>query len=112
MSALQTAELFDPGSNSFTLTDDVSLGGSQMNAARIFTHRQMLPSYSGNLKVLCSGRRRRCWSCADECRDLRRGEQQIYPDHRSWWNRYERCPREAYCHSDRSNDSIDRWRNR
>jgi hypothetical protein len=54
VSALQTAELFDPGSNSFTLTDDVSLGGSQMNAARIF-HTATLLSNSGNLKVLVAG---------------------------------------------------------
>ena len=54
VSALQTAELFDPGSNSFTLTDDVSLGGSQMNAARIF-HTATLLSNSGNFKVLVAG---------------------------------------------------------
>ena len=51
---LQTAELFDPGTHTFTLTDDVSLGGSQMNAARAF-HTATLLHNSGALKFLVAG---------------------------------------------------------
>ena len=51
---LQTAELFNPGSGAFTLTDDVSLGGSQMNAARAF-HTATLLHNSGALKFLVAG---------------------------------------------------------
>jgi hypothetical protein len=40
---LQTAELFNPANNTFTLTDDASLGGSQMNAARAFHTATLLP---------------------------------------------------------------------
>jgi hypothetical protein len=47
---LQTAELFNPGTHTFTLTDDVSLGGSQMNAARAF-HTATLLSNSGKFLV-------------------------------------------------------------
>ena len=47
---LQTAELFNPGIDTFTLTDDVSLGGSQMNAARAFHTATRLPN-SGKLLV-------------------------------------------------------------
>jgi hypothetical protein len=54
VSALQSAELFDPSTNSFTLTDDVSLGGSQMNAARTL-HTATLLTNSGNHKVLVAG---------------------------------------------------------
>jgi len=54
VSALQSAELFDPNSLSFTLTDAASLGGSQMNAARVF-HTATLLSNSGNLLVLVAG---------------------------------------------------------
>ncbi len=51
---LQTAELFDPGNKTFTLTDDASLGGSQMNAARAF-HTATLLRNSGALKFLVAG---------------------------------------------------------
>ena len=51
---LQTAELFDPGGMTFTLTDAASLGGSQMNAARAF-HTATLLHNSGALKVLVAG---------------------------------------------------------
>jgi Galactose oxidase, central domain/Kelch motif len=54
VSALQSAELFDPNSHSFTLTDAASLGGSQMNAARVF-HTATLLTNSGNLLVLVAG---------------------------------------------------------
>ena len=54
VSALQSAELFDPNANTFTLTDDVSLGGNQMNAARVF-HTATLVVNSGNLKILITG---------------------------------------------------------
>jgi WD40 repeat protein len=47
---LQTAELFNPGTLTFTLTDDVSLGGSQMNAARAFHTATLLPN-SGEFLV-------------------------------------------------------------
>ncbi len=47
---LQTAELFNPGTLTFTLTDDVSLGGSQMNAARAFHTATLLPD-SGEFLV-------------------------------------------------------------
>jgi hypothetical protein len=47
---LQTAELFNPGTHTFTLTDDVSLGGSQMNAARAFHTATLLPN-SGKFLV-------------------------------------------------------------
>jgi len=36
MSALQSAEVYNAKLNTFTLTDDPSLGGSQMNAPRMF----------------------------------------------------------------------------
>jgi WD40 repeat protein len=48
---LQTAELFNPGTRTFTLTDDVSLGGSQMNAARAFHTATLLPN-SGKFLVV------------------------------------------------------------
>jgi Galactose oxidase, central domain len=51
---LQTAELFNPANQTFTLTDDVSLGGSQMNAARAF-HTATLLHNSGALKFLVAG---------------------------------------------------------
>jgi hypothetical protein len=51
---LQTAELFNPANQTFTLTDDVSLGGSQMNAARAF-HTATLMHNSGALKFLVAG---------------------------------------------------------
>jgi Galactose oxidase, central domain/Kelch motif len=54
VSALQSAELFDPSTNSFTLTDDVSLGGSQMNAARTL-HTATLLTNSSNHRVLVAG---------------------------------------------------------
>ena len=54
LSALQSAELWDPNSHSFTLTDAASLGGSQMNAARVF-HTATLLTGSGNLLVLVAG---------------------------------------------------------
>jgi hypothetical protein len=54
LSALQSAELFDPNSLSFTLTDAASLGGTQMNAARVF-HTATLLTDSGNLLVLVAG---------------------------------------------------------
>src|SRR5260370_30388060 len=54
VSALQSAELFDPNSLSFTLTDAASLGGSQMNAARVF-HTATLLTNSGTLLVLVAG---------------------------------------------------------
>jgi len=47
---LQTAELFNPASKTFTLTDDASLGGSQMNAARAFHTATLLPN-SGEFLV-------------------------------------------------------------
>jgi hypothetical protein len=47
---LQTAELFNPASLTFTLTDDASLGGSQMNAARAFHTATLLPD-SGEFLV-------------------------------------------------------------
>ncbi len=47
---LQTAELFNPANNTFTLTDDVSLGGSQMNAARAFHTATLIPN-SGEFLV-------------------------------------------------------------
>jgi hypothetical protein len=47
---LQTAELFNPFTHTFTLTDDVSLGGSQMNAARAF-HTGTLLAKSGKFLV-------------------------------------------------------------
>ena len=50
--ALQTAELFDPNSNTFTLTDE--LGGSQMNAARTL-HTATFLTNSGTYKVLIAG---------------------------------------------------------
>jgi hypothetical protein len=53
-SALQTAELFDPVKDTFTLTDDASLGGSQMNAARTH-HTATFLANSGTLKVLIAG---------------------------------------------------------
>jgi hypothetical protein len=53
-SALQTAEIFDPASNTFTPTDDPSLGGSQMNAARTF-HTATFLANSGSHKVLIAG---------------------------------------------------------
>jgi WD40 repeat protein len=51
---LQTAELFNPFTHTFTLTDDVSLGGSKMNAARAF-HTATLLHNSGALKFLVAG---------------------------------------------------------
>ena len=54
LSALQSAELFDPNSFSFTLTDAASLGGTQMNAARVF-HTATLLTNPGNLLVLVAG---------------------------------------------------------
>jgi WD40 repeat protein len=51
---LQTAELFNPANKTFTLTDDASLGGSQMNAARAF-HTATLLHNSGALKFLVAG---------------------------------------------------------
>jgi hypothetical protein len=51
---LQTAELFDPGTGAFTLTDDPALGGTQMNAPRSF-HTATLLRNSGSLKVLVAG---------------------------------------------------------
>ena len=54
VSALQSAELFDPSTNSFTPTDDVSLGGSQMNAARTL-HTATLLTNSGSHRVLVAG---------------------------------------------------------
>jgi hypothetical protein len=51
---LQTAELFNPGTHTFTLTDDASLGGSQMNVARAF-HTATLLHNSGALKFLVAG---------------------------------------------------------
>ncbi|MGC2445515.1 Kelch repeat-containing protein [Candidatus Binatus sp.] len=51
---LQTAEWFNPATQTFTLTDDVSLGGSQMNAARAF-HTATLLHNSGALKALVAG---------------------------------------------------------
>ncbi len=52
--ALQSAELFDPNSLSFTLTDAASLGGTQMNTARVF-HTATLLTNSGDLLVLVAG---------------------------------------------------------
>jgi hypothetical protein len=54
VSALQSAELWDPNSHSFTLTDAASLGGSQMNAARV-NHTATLLTNSGTLLVLVAG---------------------------------------------------------
>ncbi len=51
---LQTAELFNPALAPLLLTDDVSLGGSQMNAARAF-HTATLLHNSGALKFLVAG---------------------------------------------------------
>jgi hypothetical protein len=51
---LQTAELFNPGTHTFTLTDDASLGGSQMNAARAF-HTATLLHNSGAIRFLVAG---------------------------------------------------------
>jgi len=51
---LQTAELFNPANHTFTLTDDVSLGGSKMNAARAF-HTATLLHNSGALRFLVAG---------------------------------------------------------
>src|SRR5579862_1125131 len=51
---LQTAELFNPFTQTFTLTDDASLGGTQMNAARAF-HTATLMHNSGALKFLVAG---------------------------------------------------------
>jgi Galactose oxidase, central domain len=51
---LQTAELFNPFTQTFTLTDDPSLGGTQMNAARAF-HTATLMHNSGALKFLVAG---------------------------------------------------------
>ena len=53
VSVLQSAELFDPGTNSFTLTDNI-FGGSQMNAARTL-HTATLLDNSGNHRVLIAG---------------------------------------------------------
>ena len=50
---LQTAELFDPATQTFTLTDDVSLGGSQMNAARAFHTATLL--HNSGAKFLVAG---------------------------------------------------------
>jgi hypothetical protein len=47
---LQTAELFNPANNTFTLTDDPSLSGSPMNAARAFHTATLLPN-SGKFLV-------------------------------------------------------------
>jgi hypothetical protein len=51
---LQTAELFNPGTHTFTLTDDISLGGGQMNAARAFHTATLLHNF-GALKFLVAG---------------------------------------------------------
>lgn len=55
VSPLQTAELYDPARLTFTLTDDASLGGSQMNAARVFHTATLLHNSGAGDKVLVAG---------------------------------------------------------
>jgi len=54
ISALQSAEVYITGLNTFTLTDDLSLGGSQMNAPRMFHTATPLGS-GGPTPVLVAG---------------------------------------------------------